>query len=105
VHVVGFTVSATFSEKYSPPASGPAFAVHLELPGQPLTANLEFRAGEPSASFTSVLSPVEVTSTSDPWVLWVEHDVAPQAIRTAGGLLQPDALEDLWLSFTYEVAS
>ena len=103
VKVVGVTVSTTFSEKYEPPNGGAAtFQICLDPPNQTLTGDLPFRSGEPSVSFDA-LTPVDVTDTSAPWILWVANGAAPSVITT-GGLLKPDALEDLWLTFTYEVA-
>ncbi len=110
VRIVGVTVSATFSDKYNvplPDGTNPApspFQITLAPPGQSVTGDLLFRTGEPSVTFMGpTFTPVVLSNTPAPWVLSIAKNVVPDVIRAANGLVEPDAFEDLWLTFAYEV--
>jgi hypothetical protein len=124
VRVVGVTVSATFSEKYNPPTTATgSLPVSLTLPAAApngLAQNVtdrfvDFRSGEPGLTLVSLaLSGPNTPHDFDAFPVPAEpatvvlevvespDHLIPEALRTAGGLLEPDALEDLWLTFTYE---
>jgi len=114
MQIVRATVSATFSEKYGPPApnaqdpSPPTLALSLQPPGAqaPMsTGALTFCTGEPSVSvWAPAPLPVLVSDSPAAWVLAIAAHAAPGGICRPNGLLEPDALEDLWFTVTYEVA-
>ncbi|MBK8252199.1 MAG: hypothetical protein IPK82_05970 [Polyangiaceae bacterium] len=111
VQIVKVTVSATFNEKYT--SLGVSSPTHLTFkltpPGQAaITGALQFLAGEPHTDLT-LAGDVPVKNPDEgpfvPWVFSIEDkDTDIPSHLKANGKLHPDALEDIWLTFTYEEA-
>jgi len=129
VKIVQIQVSATFNEKHLPATAPGSVAYELARPTASGMAwfegSLEFRKGEPNASYTDASDylplesdpgprppsplPVDVKRDDDedfePWTFHVPTSSTPAAIRSATNhdLLKPDAFEDIWFVVTYEV--
>ncbi|MBK8251144.1 MAG: hypothetical protein IPK82_00550 [Polyangiaceae bacterium] len=110
VQIVKVTVSATFNEKYT--SLGVSSPTHLTFqltpPGQTaITGTLQFIAGEPHTDLT-LAGDVPVKNPDEgpfvPWVFSIENIADIPSHLKANGKLHPDALEDIWLTFTYEEA-
>lgn len=131
VTIVSIEVSATFAEKYRPPAGSannykvflaidpPGVAGEPPTPIASFTREIAFRKGEPLAVRLPEDPVLDIPVLREneegfaPWTISVSRDMTaagadepPAIIVVEGepgeGLLKPDALEDIWLHVTYE---
>lgn len=107
MRVVDVTVSATFADKHLPADPQGAVAFTVSVPGAALSpsgGNLTFRRGEPHVALDVTATGWLVPDAPTSWVIEIAASAGtPTEIRTSpANLLKPDALEDLWLTVTYE---